>query len=155
MSQARRITLPDLSHEERESVLSRDVSATLAFVDAKGYPRMVPCWFFWDGTAFFVTSDPTKFHVRCLRRDPRASICVEVEDVVVGQRRANRQVKAVGRIEIFEDTANGWWPRIRAKYLEPARLPDVMQDMPPRVVLRLEPEKITAHGGGTVTRSRA
>lgn len=148
----RREVVPNLTDEEREAVLARDVSATLAFVDKDGYPRMVPCWFHWDGNAFFVTSDPNKFHVRCLRRDGRASICVEVEDVVVGQRRSNRQVKAVGQVEIFDDTDDQrWWRTVRAKYLTAADLPDVIKTSTPRVVLKLVPRQVTAHGGGTVS----
>ena len=152
MISARRESLPNLSPSEIDRILSRDVSATIAFVDRQGFPRMVPCWFLWDGDAFYVTSDPGKFHVRCLLHDDRASICVEVEEVVPGKRRSNRQVKAVGRVEIFEDVQDGsWWRRIREKYLGPANLPDVItRSSPTRVVLKLEPHRMTAHGGGTI-----
>ena len=155
MTSARRESLSNLSNDEIDRILSRDVSATIAFLDKQGFPRMVPCWFLWDGTAFYVTSEPEKFHVRCLVEDNRASLCVEVEEVVPGQRRSNRQIKAVGRIEIFEDLQEGGWrQRIRKKYLGPAALPDVITPTTSsRVVLKLLPMRLSAHGGGTVVDS--
>jgi nitrile hydratase accessory protein len=140
-----RIELEDLSAEETAGVLGRDVSACLAFVDADGYPRQVPCWFFWDGEAFYVTSLSDKFHVRRLRADPRASICVEIEERTEWGRR-NRQVKGVGRVEIFSDAAGDWSRRIRTKYLGDIDIGSAV--VASRVVLRLKPDKLAAHGGG-------
>lgn len=115
---------------------------------------MVPCWYLWDGESFYVTSERDKFHVRCLTRNSRASICVEAEDVVTGQRRSNRQVKAVGRVELFDDDAAGsWWRRIRARYLGQAGLPDSMRLATSRIVLKLTPERLSAHGGDLIIES--
>jgi len=142
---------PALSAEERDAVLARDVPAVLAFVDGNGFPRMVPCWYLWDSRAFYVTSERDKFHVRCLRRNDRASICVDIEDVVAGEHRSNRQVKAVGRVNIFDDDPGGsYWRRIRARYLGSASLPDDITLPNDRVVIALEPERLTAHGGDLV-----
>jgi hypothetical protein len=140
-----RVELKDLSTDEIAAVLGRDVSACLAFVDADGYPRQVPCWFFWDGEAFYVTSLADKFHVRRLRADARASICVEIEERTDWGRR-NRQVKGVGRVEIFSDVAGDWSRRIRTKYLGEIEVGGAM--VASRVVLRLKPDKLVAHGGG-------
>ena len=115
---------------------------------------MVPCWYLWDGESFYVTSERDKFHVRCLTRNSRASICVEAEDVVTGQRRSNRQVKAVGRVELFDDDAAGsWWRRIRARCLGQAGLPDSMRLATSRIVLKLTPERLSAHGGDLIIES--
>jgi len=126
MKNIRRVPVPKLWENERDALLGRDVSATVAFVDREGFPRMVPCWFLWDCAAFYVPSDPDKFHGRCLNRNNRASICVEVEeveDVVAGEPRSNRWVKAVGRVEMFEDDAEGrWWRRIRRLPFSPRLL---------------------------------
>ena len=145
----RRITgveLRDLTQSETDALLHRDVSACLAFIDAAGFPRQVPCWFLWDGGAFYVTSVAEKFHVKRLQADARASICVELEERTESGR-TNRQVKGVGRVEIFADEAGQWSERIRAKYLGDLviRQPAVLAS---RVVLRLRPDRLVAHGGG-------
>ena len=53
---------------------------------------------------------------RRLQADARASICVELEERTESGR-TNRQVKGVGRVEIFADDAGQWSERIRSKYL--------------------------------------
>ena len=63
------VELRDLTQLETEALLDRDVSACLAFVDGAGFPRQVPCWFLWDGEAFYVTSVAEKFHVKRLQAE--------------------------------------------------------------------------------------
>ena len=82
---SRRMAVSNLEPAECDALLDRDVSAALAFADVNGHPRIVPCWFLWDGSAFYVSSLAEKFHVRSLMRDPRASLCVEVEEVERGR----------------------------------------------------------------------
>ena len=143
-SQVTRYLLRDLEQAEREELLASKVSAMLAFVDGKGFPRLVPCWFFWDGGAFYVTSYADKFHVRCLQRNPRASIGIEIAHAADGAV-ANRQVKGVGEVVISEDVEGYWARRIAEKYLGNVGRLDSGTS---RVVIRLEPQRITAHGGG-------
>jgi len=140
-----RVELKNLSDDEIAALLGRDVSACLAFVDGDGYPRQVPCWFLWDGEAFYVTSLADKFHVKRLRADARASICVEIEERTEWGR-SNRQVKGVGRVEIFSDVAGDWSRRIRAKYLGNIDVGTAL--VAARVVLRLKPDRLAAHGSG-------
>jgi len=136
--------LKELSASEIADLLQCDVSACLAFVDRAGYPRQVPCWFFWDGEAFYVTSFAEKFHVKRLQSDARASICVEVEERSPGGR-SNRQVKGLGQVEIFDDANGAWSERIRTKYLGAVTL-DRGGNVASRVVLRLNPARLVAHG---------
>lgn len=140
------VELRDLTQSETNALLHRDVSACLAFVDAAGFPRQVPCWFVWDGEAFYVTSMADKFHVKRLRSDARASICVELEERTESGR-TNRQVKGVGRVEIFADEAGEWSERIRSKYLGDLVVRQ-LANVASRVVLRLKPDRLVAHGGG-------
>ena len=145
MSEVTRYRLHELELDERDELLASRTSAMLAFVDDKGFPRLVPCWFLWDGIAFYVTSFTDKFHVRCLRRNPRASIGIEIAHAdakAIG----NRQVKGVGEVVISEDIAGFWARRIRRKYLGPDA-PD-FAGAPQRVVIKLQPHSLTAHGGG-------
>lgn len=142
----RRARLETLDGEEIARILAMKKSATVAFVDAQGFPRLLPCWFYWDGESFYTTSDETKFHVRALKRNDRASFCVEHERYIDGRYRGNRQVKGVGRIAIFPDTDGEWLARIVAKYLGAAALPARSFESR-RVVLKLVPERLSAHGG--------
>src|SRR5262249_39447357 len=130
-----RVELKDLSTDEIAAMLGRDVSACLAFVDADGYPRQVPCWFFWDSEAFYVSSLADMCHGRRLRAAAGAPICVEMEERTEWGRR-NRQVKGVGRVEIFSDAAGDWSRRIRTKYLGDIEIGGAM--VASRVVLRLK-----------------
>jgi nitroimidazol reductase NimA-like FMN-containing flavoprotein (pyridoxamine 5'-phosphate oxidase superfamily) len=147
MSERRRTLVEDLEREEIESILAMRKSAIVAFVDARGFPRMLPCWFVWDGEAFYTTSETDKFHVRALRVNDRASFCIEYERVVDGRYRGNRQVKGVGRIEILADPEGEWIGRILRKYLGPDAAPVRDVAAAERVVLRLAPTRLSAHGG--------
>ena len=143
----KRVAHERLHEAEIDALLARPTSAVMAFVDGKGYPRMVPCWFVWHDGAFYTTSQTDKFHVRAIRRNPRGSFCVEIEDVTA-KMRSNRQVKGVGEFEILETDAESIGRRIRRKYLG-----DLRSDAPAfadRIVVRLRPERLTAHGGDLI-----
>lgn len=89
------------------------VPARLATLDRDGFPHVTPLWFVWDGTAFYMTSIHDRPHLARLRREPRAGICVDVEDLerADGQR-PNRQVRAIGEAEVFLDVGGEWTKRI-------------------------------------------
>ena len=154
-----RVDQADLTAEQIEEVLASRVSAVLSFVDKNGYPRLLPCWFMWDGEAFCTTSAADKFHVKCLRRDPRAAMCVELAEGELppepGSTRRNWQVKGFGDMEILEDTDAVVGEAIRARYLgvdlgeEAEERADTGVGLPgpARLVLRLKPNRLSAHGG--------
>ena len=148
----RRTPLTDLPEAEVQALLDLPVSAVIAFVDARGFPRLVPCWFLWWEDAFYTTSGADKFHVRSIRNNPRGSFCVERQELTA-ERMSNRQVKGVGRFEILEADVAEWSARIRRKYLGSTPWP-VAGEGEGRVVLRLVPDRVTAHGGD-VNLSRA
>lgn len=147
-----RIALDDLPAAERAHLLGAPISATLAFNGLDGYPRMVPCWFLWADEAFHTTSIVGKYHVRALGRDPRASFCVELDEPLDGGGRYNRQAKGIGDIEILTDPDGAWLGRIRSKYLGDTPLPPGAFGAD-RVLLRLRPKRVTAHGGRLLVRS--
>ena len=136
-----RVEHTDLSSAEITDILGMPISANVAFLDRNGYPRMLPCWYVWLNNTFITTSIRGKFHVACLKDDPRGSFCVDFE-YTKNSVRINRQVKGFGTFEILDsdiDIQN----RIRKKYLD--------DDTPSlsgteRVVLSLKPEKLSAHG---------
>jgi len=143
----RRSLLEDLGDAEVEQILAMKKSAIVAFVDARGFPRMLPCWFFWDGEAFYTTSESAKFHVRALKNNDRASFCIEHERFVDGRYRGNRQVKGTGRVEIYSDASGEWLGRILTKYIGDNGWPTRADAAVERVVIRLKPERLSAHGG--------
>lgn len=144
-------TRRELSETECAEVLARPISATIAFLDGEGFPRMVPCWFLWTEEAFYTTSDPDKYHVKCLSANSRGSFCVEVEDMTPS-RRSNRQVKGVGHFEIVRggitEITSGLW----SKYLGITRAAGLSNSG--RVVLRLRPDSISAHGSELALKRR-
>lgn len=147
-----RTALTELPDAEVRALLDLPTSAVIAFVDGKGYPRLVPCWFLWWEDAFYTTSGADKFHVGCIRANPRGSFCVERQELTP-QRMSNRQVKGVGTFEILEAGVAEWGARIRRKYLGSTPWP-ATTEAGGRVVLRLAPERLSAHGGD-FTLSRA
>ncbi len=84
--------------------------------------------------------------MRRLQTDGRASICVEVTEVTP-LKRANRQVKGVGQLAVFLDEEGAWGRRIQQKYLGEVQAP-ITGLGPVRVVLRMQPNRLIAHGGG-------
>lgn len=140
--------IPALEAGERDALLASRVSAMLAFIGADGYPRLAPCWFYWDGCAFYVASLPDKYHVRCLRADPRVTIGIEVAEIehaADARQVSNRQVKGTGDAQILEDGEGRWMKRIREKYLGPGAGEPAQAES--RVVIRIEPKTLSAHGG--------
>jgi PPOX class probable F420-dependent enzyme len=67
--------------------LRDDEVVWLTTVAADGTPQPNPVWFFWDGEAIVVYSQPNAAKLRNLARNPRVSVNFEVgpsqEDIVV------------------------------------------------------------------------
>ena len=69
-----------LTPDEIEALLAADVPGRLATLDRHGFPHVTPLWFIWADGAFHLTSLPDRAHVRRLERDPRAGICIDLEE---------------------------------------------------------------------------
>jgi hypothetical protein len=86
-------------------------------------------------------------HLRRLVANPRAGICVDVEDPerTDGQR-PNRQVGAIGIAELSPDHDGRWTTRISDKYVRgPAALRDARgASGRSGVVIRLTPDRLVA-----------
>lgn len=133
-----------MTQEEIAEVLALEVPARLATLDPDGFPRVTPIWFLWEDGAFYMTSVEGKIQLRNLQHDPRASICVDVEGADSGEGyRPNRQVKAKGRVRLYEDDGT-WTRRITMKYVSGPQ-GDVTADgraSMPRLVIELRPDKL-------------
>lgn len=133
-----------LRDEEVAELLNLDVPARLATLDRDGYPRVVPIWFLWADGAFHMTSLRARVHVADLRRDPRAAICVDIED---RGSRQNRQIRGRGIAQLLTQHEE-WTRRITLKYVHgPEAAADVeRRSSMDRVLIRLRPERLICIG---------
>jgi pyridoxamine 5'-phosphate oxidase-like protein len=136
-----------LTKAELDELLALDVPARLATLEADGFPRVTPIWFFWENGTFWMTSLPHQPHVRNLERDARAAICVDVEDrrSTAGMRR-NQQVKGRGLGLVRVDEEGVWTRRITRKYVvgEEGEDAAARRAAMPRVAIELRPERLFA-----------
>lgn len=136
-----------LKRNEIETLLALDVPARLATLDRDGFPHVTPLWFLWAEGSFFMTSIADRPHVDRLSRDPRAGICIDVEESQRSDgQRPNRQVRAVGRAELYPDAGAVWTTRITEKYVVgPAAAETIAaRAHDDRVVIRLRPDRLVA-----------
>jgi len=136
-----------MSADEIDALLSIAVPAHLATIDHDGFPHVTPLWFIWADGAFYLTSIFDRPHLRRLAANPRAAICVDVEEPERDDgQRPNRQVRAIGTAEMSADDDGLWTGRITDKYvsgpaaasMHAARVADQ------RVVIRLKPDRFVA-----------
>lgn len=135
-----------LSTGEIAALLALDVPARLASIDERGFPHVTPLWFVWEQGAFHLTSLSDRPHLRRLERNPRAGLCIDVEQ---GERedgeRPNRQVRAVGEAELFPDADGTWTRRITEKYVHgPGASRSAARAVDARVVIRIRPSRLVA-----------
>lgn len=107
-----------LTDPELQKLLSMDVPASLATLDGAGYPHVTPVWFLWTGNEIVITSMVDKPHVRRLLADPRAGVCVHVEEAELDcGERPNRQVRVIGDAMVGIDGDGRWTRLITQKYV--------------------------------------
>lgn len=107
-----------LNDEEITDLLSSDIVARLATIDANGYPHVTLLWFLWAAGAFHFASDFGRPHLARLQANPQAGLVIDVE---AGQRsdgqRPNKQLRVTGDATLSPDTEAVWTRRIWAKYI--------------------------------------
>ena len=98
-------------------MLHRTIPAHLATLDTAGFPRIVPLWFLWEDCSLYRSSGPQSRHVQDLVRDPRAGLCLTVEE---GQTRTGyrpfRQSMVRGKASIRPDIDALWARKLISKY---------------------------------------
>ena len=118
----------------------------LATVRADGRPHLAPVWYDvdGDGTLVFNTGAST-VKGRNLRRDPRASLCVDDE------RPPFSFVVVEGVAELSDDLADvrAWAARIGGRYMGPDRAEEygARNGAPGELVVRLRPRHVVSAGG--------
>ena len=118
-------------------------TAQLATVRADGRPHLAPVWYDvdGDGTLVFNTGAST-VKGRNLRRDPRASLCVDDE------RPPFSFVVVEGVAELSDDLADvrAWAARIGGRYMGPERAEEyaARNGVPGELVVRLRPQHVVS-----------
>jgi nitroimidazol reductase NimA-like FMN-containing flavoprotein (pyridoxamine 5'-phosphate oxidase superfamily) len=91
--------------QEIVDVLNVAIPAHLATIDSVGFTRIVPLWFLWEDVSCYLSSGLQSRHVQHLARDPRAGLCVTIEE---GQTEAGyrqfRQIMVRGEASVQQDT---------------------------------------------------
>ena len=138
-----------LSPQEIADVLNLAIPAHLATLDPAGFPRIIPLWFFWEDGIFYLSSGPQSHHVQDLARDPRAGLCITVEE---GQTetgyRPFRQIMARGYAQVQPDIDAIWARKLIGKYItgQAGVVRAKLEAGKPHVVIVLRPERFLTTG---------
>ena len=96
-----------MSQEELGSFLDQKLIARLSSNRADGYPHTTPLWYYWDGQyLWFIlgAGQRPRQHIRNLRRDPRLSVIIDVDQRPEHGRLLDAQgVTVRGTAELFSD----------------------------------------------------
>jgi PPOX class probable F420-dependent enzyme len=98
--------------ERREFLAHGTRTGKLATVRRDGRPHVVPIWFVLDGDDMVFTTAADTVKGKALRRDPRAAICVDLQE------QPYAYVMVEGEVELSTDLDEmlEWATRIAARY---------------------------------------
>jgi len=134
--------------EYRRFLLDSPRTGMLATVRANGSPHAVPIWFDLDGDTLIFTTWHTSVKTRNLQRDPRASLCVDDQQLPYAF------VLVDGVVEFLSVTPEErlyWATRIARRYVGDAQAEAFgkRNGVEGELVARLTPTKIVARRGIT------
>jgi Pyridoxamine 5'-phosphate oxidase len=132
-----------LSPQEIAGVLKL---AHLATLDPAGFPRIIPLWFLWEDGSFYLSSGLQSRHVQDLARDPRAGLCITVEE---GQTEAGyRPFRQIMDAYVQPDTGAIWARKLIGKYItgQAGVRRAKLEAGKPHVVIVLRPERFLTTG---------
>jgi nitroimidazol reductase NimA-like FMN-containing flavoprotein (pyridoxamine 5'-phosphate oxidase superfamily) len=138
-----------LTPQEITDVLNLAIPAHLSTLDPAGFPRILPIWFLWEDGGFYLSSGPESRHVRDLVRDPRAGLCIAVEeDQTQAGYRPFRQIMVSGKAQILPDTNAAWSRKLIGKYIagEAGVQRAKLETGKSHVVIVLRPERFLTTG---------
>ncbi len=138
-----------LTQQEIAGLLNLAIPAHLATLDPAGFPRVLPIWFLWEEGSFYLSSGPESRHGQDLARDPRAGLCITVEE---GQTQAGyrpfRQIMVHGYAQVQPDTDAIWARKLISKYItgQAGVVRANLEAEKPHVVIVLRPERFLTTG---------
>jgi PPOX class probable F420-dependent enzyme len=111
-----------MSPDEIEAFLAGSLVARLATLREDGTPHLTPVWFVYERGIFYFTLGQRRRHLRNLRRDPRATLLVDVDERV--RDGAGGDVRAVmirgtATIDATPEVVAAYGARIDARYVAP------------------------------------
>ena len=134
---------PQMSRDAMDRFLARPLLARLATSD-QDRPRVLPMWYWWDGTDLWMETSPTFANARILRRNPHAAVTVD-ESIGGFGLRAVLMRGSVQLIESPHSVVMTTVDRIYSRYLTAAeRASETGQAMleSGHLLIRLTPERI-------------
>jgi PPOX class probable F420-dependent enzyme len=128
--------------EEVRAFLQERRFAVLATINGDGSVQQTVVWYELDGDEVVMNATPYRVKTRNLRRDPRASICVEDGYTWVTIRGSVRFVEDsqiaqddIRRLAVRYDGAESAERQMREQFSRQER-----------ITIRLQPEKVTVYG---------
>ena len=141
--------LRTLSQQEIAHLLNLAIPAHLATLDPAGFPRITPIWFLWEEGIFYMSSGQERRHVHDLARDPRAGLCIAIEEgQTLGGSRPYRQIIVRGYAHVQPDTEERWARKLILKYItgQAGALRAQQSAGKPLAVIALRPERFLTTG---------
>jgi PPOX class probable F420-dependent enzyme len=89
-----------LTAEERDEFLSRKLVGRLASQREDGWPHVTPIWYLWEDGRFHLSLGNSRKHLANLRRDPRTTMCVDVDPRIEDPTKTPRSVVCFGLAEL-------------------------------------------------------
>ena len=92
-----------MSKEEIDDFLNGRLIARLSTIGNDGFPNISPVWYYWDGESIFFDLGVNRANTKNLRRDPRCSAVIDIDNRPVSGMRENfaRAVLIKGRAELY------------------------------------------------------
>ena len=124
--------------EAARTLLDEPNFAVVATLTASGAPHTSTVWYVRDGDAILISVTADKLKARNLRRDPRISLTVSDRD------NPYHSVDIRGTAELLDDPDKTLPARLAKRYLGDAEAnPDEPAEVK-RLIVRVNPEKVTA-----------
>ena len=131
-----------MSEAEMEEFLAGSTVCRLGCLDADGWPYVVPIWYEYSDSGFYIIPRERSLWAKYIQNDPRVSICIDEADGL-------RKVMAKGRGEVLEEAnVGGKWveiaTRMSVRYLGengPNYLAPTLPE--PRWLIFVRPETLT------------
>lgn len=91
-----------MTKEEIDEFLSGRWVARLATNGKDGYPHLAPLWYYWDGECVYFALTETRQSCKNLRRDPRCSVVIDMDERPLMGMRSNlaKAVVVFGNAEL-------------------------------------------------------
>jgi len=135
-------------HEVRTFMSSGSLTGKLATVRTDGHPHVAPVWFTFDdaGRAVFLTG-ATTLKARNMRREPRVSLLVDVEEMPFAWARLD----GIAHFSDDPDELLTWATETSRRYVGDDRADEFgrRNGVPGEVVVFIDPTRLVGEGGVT------